>query len=221
MRLDIAICTWNRASELRRLLLEFEKCDKPKNVSFSINIIDNNSSDETYNIVNNGKFSFKLNYFVEKKQGLSHARNKALENCDSDWILFTDDDVSIGKAWIANWVTELQNLSSDIAFAGGGVKPRFTFTPNPHQLESMPMISSGFCGITAPDKKLITSNVDVFPMGANFALNRNKVCGKVFNTNLGVNGKNRILGEERAFMASLVNNGCIGQWLDNVTAGSY
>ncbi|GMM71803.1 hypothetical protein MTsDn5_17550 [Alteromonas gracilis] len=216
MQVDIAICTWNRANELRRILVELGKCKQPEDVSVVITIIDNNSCDDTFDVVKDAKIKFKVNYFLERNQGLSHARNTALQNTHGDWLIFTDDDVSVTTNWIENWATVLKTLPNNIAFAGGEVIPRFAVPPNQNLLASMPMISSGFCGVNLPHEKYITSEDDPYPMGANFALNKSLIGRNQFNTKLGVSAGKRILGEERVFMRNLVKNGMKGIWVENV-----
>ena len=58
-----------------------------KNIDYELIVIDNNSNDNTRTICN--EFSSKINlfkYFLEKKQGLSHARNRGIEESSGDII---------------------------------------------------------------------------------------------------------------------------------------
>ncbi|MGB3724790.1 MAG: glycosyltransferase [Glaciecola sp.] len=216
MKLTIAICTWNRAEELKRLLNEFEKCVLPANCDVNLLIVDNNSTDNTKQVVSNAKLPFQIDYFLEKRQGLSFARNTALEQSKNNWILFTDDDVSIKPSWVANWCDAISKLAPEIAFAGGAVSPRFLKTPSIEQIESIPMIGTGFCGIDLPQDYKISIDNAIFPMGANFAINKAIVNDKKFNTLLGVSGNKRLLGEEHVYMRELVMENKNGEWVEGV-----
>jgi glycosyltransferase involved in cell wall biosynthesis len=64
-------------------------------------IIDNDSDDSTKDVV--AKFkntAFPMRYIVEKRLGLSAARNCAVAASASDVLMFTDDDVIVPSDWI-------------------------------------------------------------------------------------------------------------------------
>lgn len=92
-KLTVAICSYNRAECLPALVnkLRQQSCS----ISFSILIINNNSTDNTLEILQQLKNEPgpKLRYVTEKKQGIAHARNRALEEClDADYMFVMDDD---------------------------------------------------------------------------------------------------------------------------------
>ena len=98
--LTIVICTYNRAhilpealSSLLRQIVSPEK--------YSLLIIDNNSTDNTQEIIESFKDKFAdIRIVVENNQGLSHARNRALKECQTEWIAFLDDDAKAHPDWV-------------------------------------------------------------------------------------------------------------------------
>jgi glycosyltransferase involved in cell wall biosynthesis len=90
MKLSIIICTFNRSRLLKKCIDSFVPFI---NYEVEIIIIDNNSQDDTAQIVNKYSLEHKnIKYFFEEKTGLSHARNRGIVEAKSKWILYIDDD---------------------------------------------------------------------------------------------------------------------------------
>jgi len=63
---------------------------------------------------------------VEPRQGLSRARNRALDWCDEDDVLaFVDDDAVVGAGWYSALQRRWDEASSDVACIGGPIRPRW------------------------------------------------------------------------------------------------
>jgi len=80
LRLSIAVCTFNRSGYLRDTLDDFKKQITPVQ-QFEILIINNNSTDDTVAVCNNfikKNPGVNIRLHTETKQGLSHARNRAI-----------------------------------------------------------------------------------------------------------------------------------------------
>ena len=79
MDLSVIICTFNRQDQLELVLESINRCIIPKDIKLEIIIIDNNSNDNTKDIVNkyvtNNHGIYK--YVFEKRQGKSFALNTA------------------------------------------------------------------------------------------------------------------------------------------------
>ncbi len=99
--ISIAIPTYNRAEELR-LTLESLTRLKAAEIEHEILIIDNHCSDSTADVVESaaGRFSDRLRRVVELKQGLCHARNRAIVEARGEIVAFLDDDVEVDPAWL-------------------------------------------------------------------------------------------------------------------------
>lgn len=97
---SIIICSFNRADILKRCLDSFLQYDLPS-YDLQIIIVDNNSEDHTHNVVQKfaSQSAFKVDYYIEKKVGLSHARNTGLNKSSSPWVFFLDDDAMITSSF--------------------------------------------------------------------------------------------------------------------------
>lgn len=113
IQVSIAICTFNREYFLEKCLNSIFKFSNQKKL-YDIIVIDNNSSDNTGKIVAEfQKAHSNIKYFVEKKIGLSHARNRALKETHSPFIAFIDDDVKISDTYINRLLWLINNYVFD------------------------------------------------------------------------------------------------------------
>jgi glycosyltransferase involved in cell wall biosynthesis len=114
MNVSIAIATYNRAAEVEKTLATLARLDTAGCPEYEILLIDNNSPDATAEVVNRfvPLFGGRLRYVREEKQGLSHARNRAIEEAKFEIVSYLDDDVDVDPNW-------LRCLCD--AFAGGAV----------------------------------------------------------------------------------------------------
>jgi glycosyltransferase involved in cell wall biosynthesis len=216
MLFTLAICTWNRSAELKRVLDNLAICIKPQSSDWELIVVDNNSTDNTKKIVSQYTNILPIRYCLERTQGLSHARNKAIAESQGEWIIFTDDDVEIPLVWLVNYAQALESVSDYIAFAGGAVESKFLSAPPKAMIEAIPIVRDGFCGVALPKKLDISNPSDKIPFGANFALRKALISELTFDTDLGVNGDSRLMGEETAFMKGLLQQGKQGIWLQNI-----
>ena len=89
----VTICSYNRAERLPALIRNLRQQTCP--IPFSIVIINNNSTDNTLEILQQleKEPGAKLRFVTENKQGISHARNRAIEeSLASDYMFVMDDD---------------------------------------------------------------------------------------------------------------------------------
>lgn len=91
--ITIAICTYNRANNLKPLVdaLRAQKVAIRSELLF----INNNSQDNTLEILQklSKENGTPLRYVTESNQGIPYARNRAIKEClQSDYMLFMDDD---------------------------------------------------------------------------------------------------------------------------------
>ena len=95
MKLDVVVPTYNRSSLLRRTICSLLKAPIPAGLDVTILIIDNNSKDDTEQVVREfeGQASGPpVIYIKETSQGLSHARNRGITSGSGEIIGFIDDD---------------------------------------------------------------------------------------------------------------------------------
>lgn len=97
MLLSVVICTYNRRDYLIRCLQELLKSSLSSE-AYEILIIDNNSSDDTMEVVDSFKQRVSnISYVQEPQQGLSYARNRAIKEAQGTYLLYLDDDALINE----------------------------------------------------------------------------------------------------------------------------
>ena len=85
--ISVIIPTYNRCDLLKRAIKSvIKQTITPKEII----IVDNGSTDQTYQMVSS--LFPEINYFIEKKRGVSAARNKGILESKSKWIAFLDSD---------------------------------------------------------------------------------------------------------------------------------
>lgn len=190
--ISIIICTYNRERFLPEAL---ERVAANAYPDYEIILVDNNSTDSTAAICNSfGKKHPEINfrYFMEEKQGLSHARNRGIAESRGEYLVFLDDDSMIGADYLHNLSRNLSRHNEPIAF-GGKITPRFESTiPDWLCKWSLSWVS----GLDMGDGE--KEFAKGYPIGANMGMSRKIIddCG-VFNVNLGRSGGNMMGGEEK------------------------
>ncbi|MBW4555250.1 MAG: hormogonium polysaccharide biosynthesis glycosyltransferase HpsE [Trichormus sp. ATA11-4-KO1] len=101
----VAIPTYNGANLLPELLERLRNQLHTENFSWEIIIVDNNSTDNTAQVVKsyqeNWHCPYPLKYCFETQQGAAYARNKAVEVASGKLIGFLDDDNYPAPTWVA------------------------------------------------------------------------------------------------------------------------
>ncbi len=123
--ITVAIPTYNRSGMLRQTLDGLSRQDYPRD-RFEVVVIDNNSTDDTAAVVR--EFP-AVRHVVEKKQGLDHARNRAIAESRGEIIVFGDDDILMEPSWISELSRPLTPcrlpLAGAVGAVGGEVIPVF------------------------------------------------------------------------------------------------
>ena len=73
--------------------------------NYEIIVVDNNSHDNSKNIIEEFKTKDqRIKYVFEKRQGVGLARNAGLDKAQGDIILFLDSDCTVPQNWIAEMI---------------------------------------------------------------------------------------------------------------------
>ena len=114
----VAIPTYNGASRLPELLERLQNQLDTENMNWEIIVVDNNSTDNTAQVVQNyqesWQYPYPLKYCFEAKQGSAYARQKAVAEAKSELIGFLDDD----NYPLSNWVATAYNFAQKYPQAG-------------------------------------------------------------------------------------------------------
>lgn len=203
--ISIAICTYNRAEYLEDTLHDLAN-QSTNSSHFEILVINNNSSDETETVCE--KFverysDLNFRYVTEKNQGLSFARNRAVDETEADMILYIDDDVHLGSDFVETAIRYVEQ-SPNVKCAGGRIFVQFDEgEPDWIPDELMPMFGLHDLGENAHNYPL--SN---FPRGGNMLIKKEvfEEIGR-FDTGLGRIGKELLGSEEKAFFDRVRDHG--------------
>jgi glycosyltransferase involved in cell wall biosynthesis len=127
LKVTVAIPTYNRADFLRQTLAGLVAQQFPRE-HFEILVIDNNSTDHTAAVV--AEFASEKptpRHIREEKQGLDHARNRAIDEARGEIVVFGDDDILVKSDWLAQMTVPLiaDAAARRIGAVGGEVIPVF------------------------------------------------------------------------------------------------
>jgi glycosyltransferase involved in cell wall biosynthesis len=131
MKITVILCTCNRCQSLAKALESVAASALPASVDWEVVVVDNNSSDQTRQIVEDfrQRYPGRFRYLFEPQQGKSSALNAGIRAAHGDILVFTDDDVTMEATWLQNLTVTLRN--KEWAGAGGRVLPERTFSPPP------------------------------------------------------------------------------------------
>ena len=121
--ISVVVCTYNRAALLQQALRSLF-AQKPAGLAYEIVVIDNNSADETPEVVEKLKAEspVPLRYFRETRQGNAYARNAGVDHSTGSIVAYIDDDVIADE----NWVAVMSNAFArepELSFVGGKILP--------------------------------------------------------------------------------------------------
>jgi glucosyl-dolichyl phosphate glucuronosyltransferase len=134
MRLSICVCTYNRAKILSCCLESLIKLKVPPGWEAEILVIDNNSVDDTKEIVDSftRRTPIAIFYFYESWQGVSAARNRAIKEARGDYLGFLDDECTVAPDWLQIVAADIEEFGPLIiggpyigALLPGTVRPKW------------------------------------------------------------------------------------------------
>jgi len=207
MKISIIICTYNRAESLKRTLNSIMTMSIPDNLLWEIIIVDNNSQDNTREVVDDFRAKSGLNvvYVFEEKRGLSYARNRGIEDAKGEIIAFTDDDVVIDRNWLVNLHKAFEIYNP--AVMGGKVLIQGEL-PVPKWFSNA--VSDPLGGFDRGDNIIIADSQynGLIGIGANMSFKR-EIFDNIgfFKTDLGRKGNKLGMGEETELYWRIKNRG--------------
>jgi glycosyltransferase involved in cell wall biosynthesis len=133
LRLSVIIPTYNRGGMLRQTIESFlNQSIAPE--CYEIIISNNNSTDNTIEVINHYLGENKIIYHEEKSQGVHYARNNAFKKTSGEILYFTDDDM-IADFNLLEEVLKVFDKHHDVAVVTGKIIPRF-LTPPPRWVKN-------------------------------------------------------------------------------------
>ncbi len=204
--LSLVVCTYNREKFLLDCLdsIASQTLERDR---FELIIVNNKSTDSTADICDRFmKKTTELNtfYFLEEKQGLSHARNRGIQEAKGRIITFIDDD-AIAQSDFLERILQFFEEYPNATACGGKVLAKFeTKAPKWRNKFSDSLYFSHY------DKgdQLFQYKGNDYPIGCNMSFKASFYAEDVaFDPNLGRKGKSGAGFEEKAVFQTLRERG--------------
>jgi glucosyl-dolichyl phosphate glucuronosyltransferase len=211
MRITVAICTWNRARLLKQTLERVELLALPEGIDWELVVVNNNSTDETDEVIDSFKKRLPLRRLFEPVPGLSNARNRAVAEAGGDYIVWTDDDVLVDENWLASYREAFLRWPEAAVF-GGPIEPWFDKEPPRWLLQVWPSVSGAY-GARDFGPESVPLSADVLPFGGNYAMRMIEQRQNPYDPRLGVRPDSAVGGEETTLIKKLLAEGRSGWWI--------
>ncbi len=213
-KLSVALCTHNRAELLRGALQSLSEVEAPRRLDWNVLVILNACSDESADVVESFAARLPIRYLSEPKPGVSNARNRAVDNVDGDFVLWTDDDVRVSRNWLRTYEEAISRWP-DADIFGGTVRLRFEEPAASWVETALPMIRPVFAampldGVEAGQRIVYPE----LPFGANFAIRATVQKRHHFDPLLGRTPGPRIRNhEETQVIRAVMEEGAECRWV--------
>ncbi len=128
-RISAAICTYHRYDLLEKSIASLiaQNIDADQ---YKIIIVDNSPANETATQFKERYHGQRnIHYLIEKKPGLSNARNIAARLCNSKYIAYIDDDAIADVTWLKAILYAFDTFGSQAGIVCGKVSPIWPIDP--------------------------------------------------------------------------------------------
>ncbi len=220
MHLDVIIPTYNRQELLQRTLRSLLDAKVPSDLRVQITVVDNNSKDQTPQIVEKwmDRFDGRLSYLFEGRQGRSSALNTGIRATQGDLVGMIDDDEEVHQQWFET-ISEAFK-SGNIDFIGGPYQPRW----GAECPEWLPTKYVGVIGWIDGGKNVrpYDQSYPGILMGGNAVISR-EILNKVglYSTSLGRTDKHLLAGEDEDMYERLLAAKARGFYLPDLIIYHY
>src|SRR5882762_1539701 len=109
--ITVVVCTYNRCQTLKKTIESVAAQTLSQSLGWEILVVDNNSSDETRQVVENFRRHHpeRFHYLFEPQQGISYARNAGIRHAQGEILAFIDDDETAETGWLQNLTANLHS----------------------------------------------------------------------------------------------------------------
>lgn len=218
MKLDVVVPTYNRSALLERTLASLLRAPVPATLDVTILVVDNNSKDDTQQVVERLQLSHRsIVYVKETQQGLSHARNAGIAAGSAELIGFIDDDEEVDEQWFGAVAREFADAATH--FIGGPYLANCD-VPMPAWL---PPGYNGVIGVHEPRPRSVFSTEFAGNLNGGNAVFRRSVFEKVgtYNVRLGRSGKGLLSEEDAELYRRILAAGLVGFYVPELVIYHY
>src|SRR5436190_9775281 len=142
-KFTVVICTHNRADRLGRALSSLQTATPPSRYEWEVLVVLNDCTDRSAEVAGSFLDRLPLVAVTEARRGLSHARNRAVERCQGDFIVFIDDDVRVDAGFLVAYEDAFQKWPEDDVFSGP-IVPVFEGAPPAWLTRALPVVGSAY-----------------------------------------------------------------------------
>jgi len=210
---SVIVCTRNRAGSLREMLTSLTAMGVPDDTQWEIVVVDNGSTDHTASVVCEFEGRLPVRRVVEPTPGLSNARNCGVRAARGQYLLWTDDDVSVDPNWLSAYLAAFKRWP-DVAVFGGKIIP-LILAPTPawfrqgRQLLSSMLAERDFGDAPVP----LSLSDNRLPYETNYAVRTREQRRFPYDPTFGVAPGRARLGEEELVIEAILNSGATGYWV--------
>ena len=208
----VALCTHNHAQRLARTLSTLAQLTPPTG-PWELLIVDNASTDGTPQLVAGADWrtpAMNVRVVREEKLGLSHARNRAIQEATSEYIVFMDDDETPDPQWLAAHERVMLRERPDAL--GGRIEVMFEDGERPAWLQDELLGFLGKLDHGGNARRLVAPDTPIF--GGNFGFRR-ELFARIgaFDAGLGRKGNANTGGEDTEIYRRMIASGCNVWWV--------
>jgi succinoglycan biosynthesis protein ExoM len=111
----VCICTFKRPLYLRRLLNEVAKQSTGGLFTYSAVVADNDAAASARSVIEEftATSALPIEYCVEPRPGISHARNAVLAKAEGEYLAFIDDDEFPAEGWLGTLFLQCNQYGAD------------------------------------------------------------------------------------------------------------
>jgi glycosyltransferase involved in cell wall biosynthesis len=132
--ITFAVVCYNASRTISNALLLIEAVIKNSNETVEVLIVDNNSTDNTRDVVKEFYAARHVDYpfrvLTEPRQGALYARIKAAKEAKSEWLCYVDSDNYITNNWIEEFYKIIATNTDIDCIGTGAYLPKGTSVPH-------------------------------------------------------------------------------------------
>lgn len=210
---SVIVCTRNRAASLQEMLTSLTTMDVPEGARWEVIVVDNGSTDHTASVVEAFVGKLPIRRIVEPTAGLSNARNCGVHAASGRYILWTDDDVSVGSNWLSAYLAAFRDWP-DAAVFGGKIVALLEAPTPPWFEQGRALLSDMLAERDLGDAPVpLSAAGGRLPYGANYAVRVEEQRRFPYDPAFGVAPGRARLGEETLVIRSILRTGATGYWV--------
>lgn len=208
--LDVIIPTYGRSTRLHQTLSALEKCCDADTINKVI-VIENGQKFEAESICKQIK-KLRIKYTHQHEKGLVNARNKGIEESNSDYLLFLDDDIELTETAIQAYNNGILKHGPNTYFSGPLI-PKYETAPPEWLKEFLPWSAKEYT-LGDTEKNILYPGF----LGGNLCIPRQAITAAGNYEGPGAVGSNDGgVGEENRLQERLLKMGFAAIWLPDAS----